>query len=159
MIIANWKMNGSKDLIQTWIKTVSQNMLIDKRKECVFCPPTCYLEFSGSILKQGIKGIKLGAQQLDSKLSAPLTGGTDSNMLSDLGCEFVIIGHSEQRIHNKESNEILSDKLQVAVGANLKPIFCIGETLQQKKNNKTEKILLKQLEAISISMPDQCIIA
>ena len=159
MIIANWKMNGSKDLIRTWIKKVSQNIVIDQRKECIFCPPTCYLDFSKSIIKQEINGIKLGAQQLDSELSAPLTGGIDSEMLFEIGCEFVIIGHSEQRIHTNETNELLSDKLQMAESNNLKSIFCIGETLQEMKNNHTEKILLKQLEALSISALDQCIIA
>ena len=134
MIIANWKMNGSKKLIEAWIDSVSQNIEINQKKDCIFCPPNCYLDFTESVLKRRCKDIKLGSQQLDSELTAPLTGGTHAEMLVDLGCEFVIIGHSEQRIYLNESNQILSDKLKIAIDRNLRPIFCIGESLKQKKS-------------------------
>ena len=159
MIIANWKMNGSKELIKNWIDFVSQNIEVNQRKECIFCPPSCYLGYVESLIKLNTKEIKLGAQHLDSQLSVPLTGGTNSEMLVDLGCEFVIIGHSEQRIHLEESNQILSDKLKDAIKLNLKPIFCIGESLHQKKTNKTKDILLEQLEAIHSNLVHECIIA
>ena len=108
MIIANWKMNGSKEIIKDWMDFVSQNIEINQEKECILCPPTCYLDFTGTLIKQSYEDIKLGSQHCDSMLSAPLTGGTNSHMLEDVGCEFVIIGHSEQRIHLKESNQLLS---------------------------------------------------
>ena len=159
MIIANWKMNGSKELIKDWVEFVSHNIEINQGKECILCPPTCYLDFTGSLIKQSNKNVKLGSQNCDSVLSAPLTGGTDSKMLKDLGCEFVIIGHSEQRIHLKESNQILSDKLKSSVDMNLKPIFCIGESLQQKEAYQTADILIEQLEAIPNKLFHECIIA
>ncbi len=159
MIIANWKMNGSKESIEAWLNYVSKNIVINKQKYCIFCPPTCYLDFTGSLIKQRFKGIKLGSQQIDSELSAPLTGGTHSRMLVDIGCEFVIIGHSEQRIHLNESNKIFADKLQVAIGSGLRPIFCIGESLDQKKTNLTQSILLEQLSDIPRNALDKCIIA
>ena len=148
MIIANWKMNGTKELIEEWIDSVSQNIHINKEKDCVFCPPTCYLDFAGSLIEQRFKDLKLGSQQVDSELSLPLTGGINSKMLVDLGCQFVIVGHSEQRMHLKENNQILSDKLKTATDNNLRPIFCIGESLQQKRANQTQNILKEQLSAI-----------
>ena len=159
MIIANWKMNGSKELIKEWLDFVSQNVEIIQEKDFIFCPPTCYLDFTGSLIKQKCRDIKLGSQQLDSELSTPLTGGTHCEMLVDIGCEFAIIGHSEQRIYLNESNQNISDKLKVAVDRNLRPIFCIGESLQQKKSKQTENTLLEQLDAIPGSIVDQCIIA
>ena len=92
-------------------------------------------------------------------LSAPLTGGTSTLMLKDIGCDFVIIGHSEQRIHHRESNELLSDKLKESIDMNLKPIFCIGESLQQKESNQTNDILIQQLNALPSNLLSECIIA
>ena len=159
MIIANWKMNGSKDLIKQWMDFVSQNIEINPSKTCIFCPPTCYIDFSRNLIKQCSKDIKLGSQQLDFESSLPLTGGTNSKMLEDLGCDFVIIGHSEQRIYLNESNKILSNKLIKAIDMNLKPIFCVGESLQQKKASKTKDILTDQLSAIPSNLVNECIIA
>tara|TARA_Y100001970_G_scaffold226510_1_gene280102 strand:- start:363 stop:1091 length:729 start_codon:yes stop_codon:yes gene_type:complete len=159
MIIANWKMNGTKELIEEWIDSVSQNIHINKEKDCVFCPPTCYLDFAGSLIEQRFKDLKLGSQQVDSELSLPLTGGINSKMLVDLGCQFVIVGHSEQRMHLKENNQILSDKLKTATDNNLRPIFCIGESLQQKRANQTQNILKEQLSAIYEDILERCVIA
>ena len=159
MIIANWKMNGSKELITEWVDFVSSNTEIDQGKKCILCPPTCYLEFTGSLIKQSYQNIKLGSQNCDSVLSAPLTGGTNTLMLKDIGCDFVIIGHSEQRIHLKESNQVLSDKLKESVDMNIKPIFCIGESLQQKESNQTNDILTQQLNALPSDLLSECIIA
>ena len=159
MIIANWKMNGSKELITEWVDFVYSNTEIDQGKKCILCPPTCYLEFTGSLIKQSYQNIKLGSQNCDSVLSAPLTGGTNTLMLKDIGCDFVIIGHSEQRIHLKESNQVLSDKLKESVDMNIKPIFCIGESLQQKESNQTNDILTQQLNALPRDLLSECIIA
>jgi len=159
MIIANWKMNGSKELIKNWIDVVSRDIEINQRKECIFCPPSCYLDFTGDLIKKTSKDIKLGSQRFDSELFAPLTGGISSHMLVDIGCEFVIIGHSEQRINIDESNQILSNKLKKAIEMNIQPIFCIGESLHQKEANRTKDILVDQLDALESSFIDKCIVA
>ena len=159
MIIANWKMNGSTEFIDEWINSVSQDVQFNNEKEFILCPPTCYLYYVRSSISKKCNLIKLGSQQLDSKLPVTLTGGTSSEMLVDIGCEFVIIGHSEQRMHFQESNEILSGKLNDAIQNSLRPIFCIGETLHQKNASQTEQILLEQLDAIPSNFEDKCIIA
>ena len=159
MIIANWKMNGSKTLVEAWIDFVSQNIKINQEEDLIFCPPTCYLDYSSLLIKEKFNNIKLGSQQLDLESSAPLTGGTNYQMLVDIGCEFVIIGHSEQRARFDETNQILSNKLNTAIEVNIKPIFCIGESLRQKKENQTKDILIDQLSALQSSSVDDCIIA
>jgi len=159
MIVANWKNTGSKELIRAWVDSVSQDIDIVKGKDCVFCPPTCYLDYSKDYIKQRNKDIKIGSQELDSELTSPLTGAISSQMLADLGCEFVIIGHSEQRIHLNESNEILSDKFLKAIERDIIPIFCIGETKSQKDADLTKEVLSKQLDAIQTDLVSKCIIA
>ena len=159
MLIANWKMNGSKELIKEWLEFVSKNIEITQTKKCIFCPPISYLDFTGTLIQQSYKDIRLGSQQCNSELSAPLTGGINSQMLEDVDCEFVIIGHSEQRTHLKESNKILADKVKDSIRMDLKPIFCIGESLQQKENNQTKDILIEQLGALSVNLLSECIIA
>tara|TARA_B100001123_G_C15208671_1_gene986338 strand:- start:131 stop:859 length:729 start_codon:yes stop_codon:yes gene_type:complete len=159
MIIANWKMNGSKKLIEVWVDFVSENIEVNQEKECIFCPPSCFLDYSKKVIAQKGADLKLGSQQLDSELSAPLTGAISSEMLVDIGCEFVIIGHSEQRNHVNESNQILADKLKVAIDNNLRPIFCIGESLKQKNANQTKAVLLEQLDAVPHNIVDKCIVA
>ena len=159
MIISNWKMNGSKKLIDEWIDFVSQNLEIDEKKECIFCPPISYLDQAKSLLQRRCVDIKLGSQQIDSNLHNPLTGGINSEMLIDLGCEFVIIGHSEQRMRLKESNLILSDKLQSSLEMDIKPIFCIGESLEQKNKKITKEVLSSQLNAIPDNLVHECVIA
>lgn len=159
MIVANWKNQGSKELIKAWVDSVSQDIKIVKGKSCIFCPPTCYLDYSKNYIKQINEGIKIGSQELDSELSSPLTGGINSQMLVDIGCDFVIIGHSEQRLLLNESNEILSDKLYKAIEKDLIPIFCIGESKNQKDSNQTKEILSKQLNAIQTDLANKFIIA
>tara|TARA_B100000401_G_scaffold254873_1_gene173158 strand:- start:38 stop:769 length:732 start_codon:yes stop_codon:yes gene_type:complete len=159
MIVANWKNKGSKELIKAWVDSVSQDIDIIKGKDCVFCPPTCYLDYAKDFIKQTNKDIKIGSQELDSELTSPLTGAISSQMLADLGCEFVIIGHSEQRLHFKESNEILSNKLLNAIERDIVPIFCVGETKSQKDTDLTKKVLSKQLDAIQTDHTSKCIIA
>jgi len=159
MIIANWKMNGSKELIKEWVDSVSRNLKIKERRECIFCPPISYLDLTKSLLKSKCEDMKLGSQHIDSDLNTPLTGGINSKMLMDLGCEYVIIGHSEQRILLKESNLILSNKLKSSLEMNIKPIFCIGETSEQKNKKLTKEVLANQLEAIPDNLAEECIIA
>ena len=159
MIVANWKNKGSKELINSWVDYVSQEIDIVEGKSCVFCPPACYLDYSKDYIKQTNKDIKIGSQELGSELTSPLTGGISSKMLSDVGCEFVIIGHSEQRLHLNESNEILSDKLLKAIERDIIPIFCIGETKSQKDTDLTMEVLSNQLDVIQTDISNKCIIA
>ncbi len=148
MIIANWKMNGSKELITSWISYFSKNVSIDTTKPCIFMPPSCYLDFVKTKILEEKTDLKLGSQSFASGNFNPLTGGISIEMLSDIGCEYVLIGHSEERDYLRESENTLIDKVDIAINNGLKTIFCIGENLEVKNHGKTREILSKQLDVI-----------
>ena len=148
MIVANWKMNGSKEDVASWIKFVNKEVKFDDEKPCVFCPPSCYLDFSRLLIKETSSPIFLGSQNINHKKGSALTGGIDSKMLSEFLTQYVLIGHSEQRETFNETNEILHSKLSAALKEDISPIFCIGEPLEVKQKEDTEKFLSNQLEAL-----------
>ena len=149
MYIANWKMNGSLPKIETWLKGIGKSLDKSLQKECVFCPPSCYLFQAAEIIKNENLKIFLGAQDIDPEYRKPLTGGINASMLKELACDYVIIGHSERRQVFKETNTLLIDKLKSASEQDLKIIFCIGESLEQKQANQTFSIIQNQLEIIN----------
>ena len=147
MIIANWKMNGTRQSITEWIDSVSRKIDIDNINPCVFCPPACYLDHARELIEKHNNHIKLGSQIINTSDDEPLTGGISAIMLKDVGAEYVIIGHSEQRdLHNKNNNRLMQD-VDKALDENLNVIFCIGEDLQTKKNSETYIRLGEQLDA------------
>jgi len=148
MIVANWKMNGSKEDVASWIKFVNKEVKFDDEKPCVFCPPSCYLDFSCLLIEETSSPIFLGSQNINHKSGSALTGGIDSKMLSEFLTQYVLIGHSEQRETFNETNEILHSKLSAALKEDISPIFCIGEPLEVKQKEDTEKFLSNQLEAL-----------
>jgi len=146
--VANLKMNGTSDQVTNWINTVSK-LPRKLQEKCVFCPPVCYLESASNLIKIENYFLKLGSQNLDANLKESYTGGIAANMLRDIGCEYVIIGHSERRILAKESGDILSQKLKSALISNLKVIYCIGETLEERNNSQAFDKLASQLSLLT----------
>ena len=139
MIVANWKMNGTRQSVTEWIDSVSGNIDIDNINPCIFCPPACYLEHARALIEKHNNHIKLGSQILNSThYDEPLTGGISAKMLKDVGAEYVIIGHSENR-KKGETDKLINLKIKSAIKAKLKVIFCIGETLSDKKKRKTKR--------------------
>ena len=150
MIIANWKMNGTRQSVTAWIEAVSKNINVNEEKPCIFCPPTCYLDHARKLIDENEKHIKLGSQIINHNLAEDsLTGGISANMLSDLGVEYVLIGHSEQRALLIENNKVISNKIEKAINENLNIILCIGEDLNTKKNNATYELIKEQLDVLS----------
>ena len=149
MLVANWKMNGSSALVNKWIEGVNSSIPEQIQSRCVFCPPTCFLYQASNLIKERDLKISLGAQDIDPISKTGLTGGISGFMLKELGCKYVIIGHSERRMNYKERNSLLIKKLLAAASEDLKIIFCIGESLQEKDAGKTYNTLKKQLEVIS----------
>ena len=148
MIVANWKMNGSKEDVASWIKFINKEVKFDDEKPCVFCPPSCYLDLSCLLIQETSSPIFLGSQNINHKTDSALTGGIDSKMLSEFLTQYVLIGHSEQRETFNETNEMLHSKLSAAIKEDISPIFCIGEPLEVKQKEDTEKFLSNQLEAL-----------
>ncbi len=159
MIVANWKMNGSKLEVDSWLRFVSSNILTNKEIPCVFCPPSCYLDYSSSLIKNISSPVKLGSQNINFSKDSALTGGINSQMLEDFLTDYVLIGHSEQREYLNEDNESMKYKIRDALDKNISPIFCIGEPKNIKDQDKTKDYLRSQLEILDTTDSDKITIA
>ena len=144
-VIGNWKMNGLKSSMNIY-EGVNKHMLSNKKSSdlnVVICPPFTLINLISS--KKTSK-IMIGAQDTHEKESGAYTGSISSQMLSDLGAGYVIIGHSERRQYFGENVKLLADKIIAAQKADLKVIFCIGELKNEIKNRKS--VLRKQLKSL-----------
>ena len=148
MIVANWKMHGSKALVEEWINTVSKCIKPNPEVPCVFCPPSLFIDFSRKLIDDLSSEIKLGSQLVNSEDGNALTGGINSKMLTDFSTDYVLIGHSEQReFFNEQANQT-SNKIKNSIDAGLSIIFCIGESLDVQKQNGTNNFIATQLEIL-----------
>ena len=138
--IANWKLNSSFEFINNFISSLS----IDKStKKCVvICAPYIYLNY----LEVKRKDFYLGSQDCSCFEEGAYTGEISAKMLNEVGVNFCIVGHSERRQYFSESNEIVKLKAIRLIKNNIIPIICVGETLEEKKNNKTQNVLKHQLK-------------
>ena len=116
-----------------------------KEVDIVVCPPfTALCEVSKAVLDSNIR---LGAQNMSEHNSGAYTGEIGAGMLKEFSVRYVILGHSERRQYQKESDELISKKALAAHSASLKPIVCVGETLAQREGNETEKVVGTQLKS------------
>ena len=144
--IANWKMFGGLNSLNSLHKV--NNFLKKFRKnrlsKIVYCPPNTLIRPMSKKLKNS--KIEVGAQNCHEQESyGAFTGSVNSTMLKNVGARYVIVGHSENR-QNGETDKLINVKVKSALKSGLKVIFCIGETLQQKRNKTTKKILNKQIQ-------------
>jgi len=154
-IIANWKMNGSKEEVKSWINFFKDNVEYKNHSDCFFCPPACYLNNANEIISSHNLKLNLGSQDLDPDSGNPSTGGINGKMLKDIGCDYVLIGHSERRNLFSEDEGVLLKKLTSAVKHELKIIYCVGETKEQKERgqaNEAIKIQLKILKGLPVDL-------
>ena len=143
--VANWKMFGNIKTIKSINKVIRISKLRKfRRAKIIYCPP--YTLIDSFIKKLKKTSINVGAQNChQSNLDGPFTGSINSKMIKNLGCKYVIIGHSENRI-NGDSDKIINIKIKSCLSNNLKVFFCIGENLKQKRDKKTKMILLNQIK-------------
>lgn len=145
LIAGNWKMNGLLEDGIALAKGVATEAKKAARKDCEFlvCPPFTLL----TSVKKAIKGsrVMLGAQDCHFDAKGAHTGDISPVMLKDLGCQYVIVGHSERRTDHHESNELIAKKAAAAINAGLKVIICIGETEAEKDAGKTIDVCAKQI--------------
>jgi triosephosphate isomerase len=145
-IIANWKMNGSTASLRALSEGLVKQVAVNAGATIVLCPPYPYLPTIQTIIRDS--QFKLGAQDVDAHENGAYTGGISANMLADLGCEYVLIGHSERRGYYGEAREVLTAKYYRALDSNLIPIYCIGEKKDDRLNNLTESVLKEQILSI-----------
>ena len=162
VIAGNWKMHNDLSESQNLITKLTSG-LSGKKYNCdiIICPPFTSLSEASSLIKD--TPVKLGAQNMYFQESGAYTGEISAKMLKSVGCEYVIIGHSERRTIFKESNGLINEKIKAALKAGLKPIFCIGETLEEREKGKEKEVLKTQLsgglDEISLDEMKQIMVA
>ena len=142
-VVGNWKMYTTAEEAARLAKAIVEGVGIDNRVSVAVCPPFPYLALVGEILKGS--RVALGAQNLYPEKEGAFTGEVSPTMLLDVGCKYVILGHSERRHKLGESDAFINQKIRVALGAGLRVILCVGETLDQRKAGRTEAVLDRQL--------------
>jgi triosephosphate isomerase len=146
LVAGNWKMNGSSATNGELTDGILAGMPASDSVDLLICPPYPYLEaLSGKL--EGTD-LALGAQNVSQHEAGAYTGEVSPGMLTEIGCEYVIVGHSERRAMMGESSDIVAAKFIAALGAGLKPILCVGETLEEREADRTEAVIDEQLNAV-----------
>ena len=143
LIVANWKMHKVRQEAQLFVECLLPEIRAIQKVEVVLAPPFTALAATGEAI-QGSR-VRLAAQNLHFSTEGPYTGEISPIMLRDLGCEYVLAGHSERRQQFSEDDLLIHKKILAALEHQLIPILCIGETLEERHAGATEKILERQL--------------
>lgn len=144
LVVANWKMNGSRASVASLLDALLEALPATAGVDVAVCPVFVHLaqalaRCEGSILE-------VGAQDCSHAQSGAYTGEVAPQMLVDLGCSRVILGHSERRQYHNESDVLIAAKLSAAVAAGLAPILCVGETREQRETGEAEAVVDAQLQ-------------
>lgn len=148
LVVGNWKMNGTQQSIAELVKAVIRLSQNPGNIEVVVCAPHVYLSQVAGMLVDSSSDVQLGAQDLSEHEPGAYTGDVAGTMLADVGCHYVIVGHSERRQYHGESNEQLAAKFIAAQTAGLTPIYCVGESLEQREAGRTLDTIAAQLALI-----------
>ena len=160
VIAGNWKMNMLPNEAIKFIEELTP-LVKDTESEVVLCVP--YTDLFYALLNVQGTNIKIGAQNMHFEEKGAFTGEISGNMLKSIGVEYVIIGHSERRQYFKETDETVNKKIKAAFDNNLKPIVCVGETLEEREAGKAFEIIESQtqkaLEGLKVEQVVDTIIA
>lgn len=143
LIAGNWKMYGSRERVGQLIADIRAQLDPNGRAELLVLPPFPYLGLVGSQL-DGVP-VDLGAQDVSAYSEGAYTGEVSAGMLADCGCSHVLVGHSERRTLHGESDELVAAKFIAAQAAGLKPVLCVGETLEERDQGRTEEVVQRQV--------------
>ncbi len=146
LVMANWKMNGDRAAnaaLLDGLKAALGDAKVGSGAECVICPPYPYLGQVAELL-EGSR-LELGAQDCGHSQSGAYTGEVATEMLADMGCAWVIIGHSERRQYHQESDALIAAKIAAAHRAGLTPVLCVGETQSQRESGEAASVVTGQL--------------
>jgi triosephosphate isomerase len=146
LIIGNWKMNGNLAENNELLNAISKSYDSNDEIEVVVCPPSIYMaQISQQLLNSKIK---YGAQNVSANRNGAFTGEVSTLMLNDIGCSYVLLGHSERRNLNHESDIEIANKFSKAVQAKITPVLCVGETLTQRQCEETFLVIAEQISIV-----------
>ncbi|SFB65450.1 triose-phosphate isomerase [Azotobacter beijerinckii] len=145
-VIGNWKMNGSLAANRALLEELLPQLAVLEGVELAVCPPFPYLAQVAARLEGS--GVALGAQNLNVADKGAFTGEVGAGMLRELGCHYVLVGHSERRSLYGEGDEVVAEKFATALRAGLVPVLCVGETQAQRRQGQTEQVVSAQLQAV-----------
>jgi triosephosphate isomerase len=146
LVAGNWKMHGSKTMVRALLEGLLAGSSSDGGADLAVFPSFPYLSLTESILSGS--HIRWGGQTLNPHTQGAHSGETSGNMLVDMGCSFVLVGHSERRSIYAESDADVAIRFKTALDAGLEPVLCVGETLQEREANETEAVVGRQLDAV-----------
>ncbi len=148
MVAGNWKMHGSVAFTRDMIQTLTANVTVNEAVTLLVCPPMLYL--TQAIHAAAKSSIRVGAQNCAQiQTTGAYTGEVSATMLADVGCQYVILGHSERRALYGETDAVVAEKTKVALATGLTPLVCVGETLTEREAGQAEAIIAAQLDAVS----------
>ena len=145
IVAGNWKMNLDRAQGRALAAAVAARRREAAAADLVLCPPAVYLETVGATLAAAASDVGLGAQNAHEHSAGAFTGEVAPGMLVDLGCRFVILGHSERRTLCGETDALVNAKTKAALAAGLVPIVCVGETLQEREAGRTAEVVSAQV--------------
>jgi len=146
LIAGNWKMNGSKADTVELLNGIKAGVSEITHSEVAVCPPFPYLYLAEQMLAGTVVGY--GAQDCSAEAGGAFTGQVAAAMLMDFGCKYVILGHSERRMFNGETDALIARKYEQAVAGGLAPILCVGETLEERESGKTEDVVARHIDGV-----------
>ncbi len=146
IVAGNWKMNASKESVNKLVMGILSGMS-NVSSEVVICAPFPYLSQVEALITHS--QVRLGAQNLNTNMSGAFTGEVSADMIKDFGAQHVIVGHSERRSFYGETNTIVAEKVKTALDSDLIPLFCVGETLEQREARETESVVAAQINTVA----------
>ena len=144
LVAGNWKMNGSSGNIRDLIDGLLSGL--ETKAEVLVCPPSVYVKQVRDLTADSI--VKVGLQNASHELSGAFTGEISPLMVKDLGCEYVLIGHSERRSIYGETDEDVAAKFCALVNQGIVPVLCVGESLEERESGDTMKVVAHQIETV-----------
>ena len=145
IVAGNWKMNASKESVNKLVLDILSGM-DNVSSKVVICAPFPYLSQVEALISHS--QVSLGAQNLNINTSGAFTGEVSADMIKDFGAQHVIVGHSERRSLYGETNTIVAEKVKAALDSDLIPLFCVGETLEQREAGETESVVADQINTV-----------
>jgi triosephosphate isomerase len=153
LIVGNWKMHGDIHSNQTLLEGITNGVREFKNADYVVCVPNPYLFQARELLKN--TNIAWGGQNVNQFEQGAFTGAVAPHMLTDLGCTYVLLGHSERRSLFHETNLTASARFEAAIKAGLTPILCVGETKAERDAGLTEVIVASQMDAVMATLDEK----